>query len=60
MSADRKALIREYAQRRAQECIDDWAHEGAYENNETWGTDFSDEEMRELIGLASRVRAVLP
>jgi hypothetical protein len=55
-----KETIRACAQRRAQECIDDWAITGWNESNEIWGTDFTEEELREIHDLAAKAKAVLP
>ena len=52
--------IRRYAQRVAQDCIDDWVREGWYELNEQWDTDFSDEDLLKIVALASTAIAVLP
>lgn len=49
-----------YAQRLAQDCIEDWVREGWWELNNTWGTEFSDEELRQIVALASTAVAVVP
>ena len=53
-------LIRSYARQRAQECIEDWALEDWYEGNDTWGTDFTDDELLAIAKLAAQCVATLP
>lgn len=52
--------VREAAQRWAQDCIDDWAHESIHELNDIYDTSFTEEELNEICNLAMRAKAVLP
>lgn len=51
---------REAAQKWAQSCIDAWVGEDRYELNDVLGTNFTDEEVDQIIALAYKAKAILP